>query len=410
MTGVLFVDAVGGAAGDMLLAALLDAGAPLEAVRSAVDATLPGMYVIETAEVTRSGFRARLLTIEPIDPATDATATPRTFADLLSIVERAALPEGVRHRARRTLECLGAAEGRIHGVDPADLALHELGDDDTLIDVVGVAAALHALDVGAVFVSSIPLGMGGPTAPQGRHVHGAMPLPATATLELLRGFEVRGGVEGETVTPTAAALFAALAEPARAFPPMGIQSVGYGAGTRDVAGHPNVVRVVVGTAVNAGEQDAGRERDLVILEANLDDLTPELVADAALALHAAGAMDVWATPVLMKKARPGVTLSALAEPAAEGRLRNVFFQATTTFGVRTTRVRRSELDRRTVSVSIERGTVRVKVGLLDGRVVSATPEHDDVAELAAGTGLPVRVLYEEAVAAARALRYAGAEE
>lgn len=406
MRRTLYVDAIGGAAGDMLLAALIDAGAPLHAVRTAVDKVLPGRFRIDTEVVRRGGLRARRLRI---DARGEAPVTPRPFGDLVSRLEAADLPPRIRDRARSILDRLGRAEASVHGVDLGDLSLHELGDDDTLLDVVGVVTALEALEVERVFVSSLPLGAG--RVDTGRHAHGEVPLPATVTVELLRGFAVRGAGREETVTPTAAAIFAELGTPVARFPDMTIEEVGYGAGTRDSAEGPNVVRLVVGAAeppaVMAGPDP--RERELSVLEANLDDLTPELMSDAARALLDAGALDVWSTPVHMKKGRSGHVLSALCEPEEEASLRRVFFETTSTFGVRAYSVRRTELERRVMTVSLEEGTVRVKVGLLDGRILTATPEHDNVAELAARTERSVRSLYEEAMAAARALLHAPSE-
>ena len=404
MSKLLYVDVIGGAAGDMLLAALLDAGSNLDEVRAAVDAVLPGRFEFDTEVVRRSGLRARLLRIRA-GQAEDLE--PRPFRDLIEALEAATLSESVAFRARNVLDMLGAAEARVHGIDPADLLLHELGDDDTLLDVVGVAAALESLQVDRLLVSTVPFGIG---KLESRHSHGPVPLPATVTLELLRGFTVHGAGVGETVTPTGAAILAALGSPADAFPAMTIGSIGYGAGNDDPDGYPNVVRVVLGEET-AALPEAGKplERKLLVLEANLDDLTPELVADAAQALLAAGALDAWTMPVVMKKGRPGVMLSALCEPSAVARLQRTFFETTSTFGVRSIPVHRAELERRTVSVPVGEDGVRVKVGVLEGRVVSATPEHDDVADIARRRGLPVRQVYEDASAAARSLRLAPAE-
>jgi uncharacterized protein (DUF111 family) len=285
--------------------------------------------------------------------------------------------------------------------------------------VVGVAAALDELRVEELFVSSIPL-QGGGRIVTGLKDHPDVPLPAPVSLELLRGLSTRGEGDGETVTPTGAAIVAALGRPTDAFPAMTIESIGYGAGTRETAERPNVVRVVIGvpaepTARASRPGDVNRagepnERTLAILEANLDDLTPELVADAIQALFAAGALDVWTTPVQMKKGRPGVILSALCDPELQSRIRDVFFETSSTFGVRSTTVERTELDRRTIAVPVGEGTVRVKVGLLRGRTVSATPEHDDVAALASKTGRTVRDVYDEAAVAARVLRYSTADD
>ena len=394
MSRILYVDPIGGAAGDMLLAALLDAGASLDAVRDAVDSVLPGRFAIDTREVHRAGFRGRMLQAEAV-PGTDHGH--RRVAELMAAVESA--PEPARARARLVLGRLAEAEARVHGTDPEQVALHALGDDDTLLDVVGIAAALVSLGIERIEVGPLPLGAGGSVA--GAEGHPEIPLPAPATVELLHGFPVRGGGSGETVTPTAAAVFAALAEPADAIPDMTLDGVGYGAGTRDDPGHPNVVRVLVGTPT---AEKIGTDRTLTVLEANVDDLTPELMADAAAALFGAGALDVWTTPVQMKKGRPGAILSAICENAAELAVQRAFFEATSTFGVRGHSVTRSELERRVVATAVAGGTVRVKVGVLEGRVVTATPEHDDVAELARQLGKAVREVYEEAAAVARQLR------
>lgn len=412
MSRLVYLDAVGGAAGDMILAALLDAGADEAAVRRAVDAVVPGRFLIGKEEVRRAGLRATFLRVEDGPASSGRGLTPRPGAELRAAIDGADLSAPVRAAALAMLDRLLAAEAAVHG--DAEPDLHELGDDDTLLDAVGVAAALD--DLGALaadgranlFASSLPVAAGETVAT----AHGELPVPTPVTLELLRGFELRGAARGELVTPTAAAILAALATPAESPPAMTLRSVGTGAGARDPADHPNVVRAWIGDAPDRSDDRGPPRRDLVVLEVNLDDLSPELVADAASALLAAGALDAWTTPVQMKKGRPGVVLSALAEPVREAALTRVFFEATSTFGVRSYPVHRRELERRTVRVELAQagGSVRVKVGLLGGRVVSAKPEHDDLAELAASTGLPVRVIHEEAASAARELRFTDAED
>jgi uncharacterized protein (TIGR00299 family) protein len=399
MGTVLYVDVVGGAAGDMLLAALVDAGAPLDVVREAVAAVLPGRVDLDTEEVQRGGLRAKHLLVRWQGPAGDGPESGRSFAELRAAVDRAPLADPVRRISLGVLDRLAEAEGRVHGVPAEQVSFHELGDDDTLVDVVGVCAALDAMAVTRVFVSGLPLGTGGLI----ESVHGPLPIPAPVTLELLRGFAVRGEGGEEWVTPTAAALLATVGSPSGSFPSMVVRATGYGAGTMDPEGYPNVVRVVAGdeapTTAFAGE-GGPVERELAVLEANLDDLSPQLVADAAEALLAEGALDVWTTPAHMKKGRSGVVLSALCEPELEGRLRQVFFLATTTLGVRSTAVRRTELRRKFVTVDVEGHPVRVKLGLIGDRVVQAMPEHDDVAALAPVLGRPVRQIHQEAAAAA----------
>jgi hypothetical protein len=390
----LAVDPIGGVAGDMLLAALLDAGAPRDRVEAAVSSALRRPVSLVTAEVRRGGLRA--LALEPL-PGPSARWGPQ---ELLAAVEAAELDPGVRTRAGAVLERLLAAEARVHGVPLEELELDELGDDDTLLDVVGIAAALDGLGVERIVVSAIPLPASGSGSVGAGHG-----LPAPAVLELLRGFEVRASDAAgshETVTPTGAAVLAALAEPPPGLPRLELEAVGTGAGRRDPAGVPNIVRVLLGSRPTVA---GGGGRELLVLEANVDDLSPELVPDAVEALVLAGALDAWTTPIVMKRGRPGVTVSALCEPEALAEVRRAFFESTSTLGFRIHAVARPELDRRVVEIELADAgpRVRVKVGFLDGRPVSAKPEHDDVVEAARKLGRPVRAVHAEA--SALALRF-----
>jgi len=391
----LYVDVVGGAAGDMLLAGLLDAGAPAVPVDDAISAVLGRRVELATTDVTRGGLRALLLR----PPAgLDTMLEPRGPLDLIAGVERADIAGGVRRRATAVLSQLGQAEAHVHGVRIEEVRLEELGADDTLVDVVGISAALEALDVGTIAVSPLPVarpGRGGS--------HGS---PAPVTLELLRGFTLRPSPAGddpfEPVTPTATAVFAALGGPADEIPEMRLEAVGIGAGTRDPAGVVNVVRVLLGTPAEAA---AAGDRRLVMIEANIDDLPPELVPDAIEALLSAEALDAWSTPIVMKLGRPALTISALCEPAAVDAVRRAFFESTSTLGVRIHAVTRPELERRVVEVDLAEGgpTIRVKIAFVDGRAVTAKPEHADVVEAARKLDRPVRSVHEAASALAHRL-------
>jgi pyridinium-3,5-bisthiocarboxylic acid mononucleotide nickel chelatase len=397
---IAYVDVVGGVAGDMLLAALLDAGAPLPAVIEAVEAVLPGRFAMSLDSVLRAGLRASLVRITPAAQEFRNGTAHHSPRELLAIIQAAHLPDRVRRVAAEVVNRLSEAEARVHGVDVGHLRLDELGSDDTVLDVVGIATALDRLEVDHLFVSSVPIAVGGTLAGS----HAGWPLPSPAALELLRGFAVRGVEDGELVTPTAAAVFATLGSCAPQPPPMTIAAIGYGAGTKDWERRPNVVRIMVGAP--APESAARR---ISLLETNLDDLSPELVADAAEALRAAGALDVWTVPAQMKKNRAGVVLAALCEPESEATIEKVLFETTPTFGIRVRTIRRVELTRKFVSVELPAGSVRVKVGIHGDRVMSATPEHDDVAELARRTNRSVRAVYDEAVVASRKLLAEGAE-
>jgi uncharacterized protein (TIGR00299 family) protein len=385
----LYVDVVGGAAGDMLLAALIDAGASTNDVSGAMSAVLGRRVWCSTTEVRRRGLRALALSVP-----SDLSAERRRPRELLEAVERAALGDGVRARATAVLERMFDAEAKVHGRALDELELEELGEEDTLFDVVGVAAALESLGVERVDVSAIPM-----PPPSNVGPHGS---PAPATLELLSGFTFRASVAGdelpETVTPTAAAIVSALGRPAPEIPELELERVGVGAGTRDPASVANVVRVLLGTT--SPSPDGARR--LLVLEANVDDLVPELVPDAIDALLAAGALDAWAAPIVMKHGRPAVAISALCERDALDDVRRTFVEATTTLGVRVHEVARAELDRRVVEVDLFEGgpRIRVKLGALAGRAVNAKPEHADVVEAARKLGRPVRSVHAQASALA----------
>jgi pyridinium-3,5-bisthiocarboxylic acid mononucleotide nickel chelatase len=386
---VLYVDVAGGAAGDMLLAALLDAGASRDEVSDAVSAVLGRRVECVTAEVRRRGLRALALSAQG-----DLSVERRRPRELLDAVERAALEDGVRARATAVLQRLFDAEAKVHGREIAGLELEELGEDDTLLDVVGVAAALGSLGVERVDVSAIPM-----PPPSNDRTHRS---PAPVTLELLSGFALRPSVAGtdlpETVTPTAAAIVSVLGRSVPEMPEFVLERFGVGAGSRDPTSVANVVRVLLGST----SPSADGARRLLLLEANIDDLEPELVPDAIDALLAAGALDAWTAPIVMKRGRPAIVISALCERDMLDEVRRAFFEATTTLGVRVHEVSRPELDRRIVEIDLAEGgpRIRVKLGVLDGRTLNAKPEHADVVEAARKLGRPVRSVHAQASALA----------
>jgi uncharacterized protein (TIGR00299 family) protein len=376
---------VGGLAGDMLIAALLDAGAD-QARLDAVPYELgiePVEIVLERVE--RQGAGA--LHVSFAVPDDTGYRDWRTIRDLL---EGSRLPAHVRARSLATFSGLAEAEAHVHGVSSEEVHFHELGAIDTLMDVCGAVSLLDALGVDELACSPLPVARG-----LVRAAHGILPLPSPATAELLRGAPIYGiDGEAELVTPTGAALAAALVTSWGPLPPLTLQGVGCGAGTRDLRDRPNVVRVFV------GERMSTASSEVALLETNLDDLSPELVPDAVERCFAVGALDVWTVPVQMKKGRPGFVLSALARPAQEQAVAQAILEETTALGVRVSRLRRYELEREEVVVQLEGGSVRVKIGRLDGRVVNVAPEHDDCAALARTSGRPVKSVWAAALAAA----------
>jgi uncharacterized protein (TIGR00299 family) protein len=385
----LWVDATAGIAGDMLLGALLDAGAPLDAVTAAVSAVVPGEVVVGTRTVRRGGLRALKVDVE-----SRAVEHPhRSWASIRSLLESADLPDAVRGPALAVFARLADAEARVHGVAPDDVTFHEVGSWDAIADIVGVCAGLAALDVSRVTASAVAVGSG-----RVRSTHGELPVPPPAVLELARGWGVVAGGEGELATPTGLALVRTLATECGPIPAMDVTTVGVGAGHRDVAGRANVVRVAVGISATEAPASTG----MWLLETNVDDLDPRVWPTVLSALLEAGAADAWLVPIVMKKGRPAHTLCVLAQEADRAALRDAVFSLTSTLGVREHPVSRVALHRGWQPVALRGGDVRIKIALRAGRIVHVTPEFDDAAALARARGVPVRQVLDEAVAAADA--------
>jgi uncharacterized protein (TIGR00299 family) protein len=394
------VDASAGIAGDMLLGALVDAGAPLAEVQAAVDAVLPDTVRLTAQEVRRAGLRATRVLVEVTQPDQPS----RTWADIRELVSRADLPAAVAARALEAFRVLAEAESRTHSIASEHVHFHEVGAWDSIADVVGTSAALSLLRVEGVSASPVALGSG-----RAATAHGELPVPVPAVLELAKGWSVVAGGDGELATPTGMALLRSLAAACEPLPALEVEGVGVGAGGKDTPGRANVVRVVVGTAVPArttvedGPAEPAVLEALVVLEANVDDLDPRVWPEVLASLMASGAADAWLTPILMKKGRPAHTLSVLCRPDDRQRLRDVVLASTSTFGVREYPLSRVALQRDWRTVTVHGHPARVKVSLAaDGTVRHATPEFEDAAAVARETGVPVRQVLDDVAAASRA--------
>jgi uncharacterized protein (TIGR00299 family) protein len=385
----LWVDATAGIAGDMLLGALIDAGAPLDGIQSAVAAVVPGEVALRTSTVQRSGLRALKLDVE----SRVEDHPHRSWARIRSMLETAELTTAVRTTALATFARLADAEARVHGVSTEDVHFHEVGSWDSIADIVGVCAALAELAVTRVTASPVAVGSG-----RIGSVHGDLPVPPPAVLELARGWQVLAGGDGELATPTGMALIRALADECTSIAPMEITAVGVGAGGRDVPGRANVVRVALGIPV----ADVPATESMWVLETNIDDLDPRVWPTVLAALLEGGAADAWLVPIVMKKGRPAHTLCVLARDTDREVLRDSIFGLTSTIGVREAPVSRVALDRDWRAVALSGGEVRIKVALRADRIVHATPEFDDAAALARARDVPVRQVLDEAIAAAEA--------
>ncbi|WP_299520744.1 nickel pincer cofactor biosynthesis protein LarC [uncultured Serinicoccus sp.] len=400
----LWIDASAGVAGDMLLGALLDAGASLPAVEGAVGAVAPGAVELGVERVTRAGLAATQLRVRPLPRSEEH----RAWRELRTLLDSASLPEKVRMLARATFAALAAAEAQAHGVPEDEVHFHEVGAWDSIADVVGVAAALD--DLGVDQVSCTAVGLGSGTV---RTAHGVMPVPVPAVLALLgeAGVEaaVDTGLVGECATPTGVALLAAMTggRGPEVAPWGRILGSGTGAGSRDPSGRANVVRVVLHRGGDDSDGHDDRAERLVELAATVDDLDPRVWPVVLETLLGKGALDAWLVPVLMKKGRPGTVVHALARPQDRGALVETLLQHTSSLGVRWYEVSRTALDRvwRQVQVGDEGDTVRVKLGLRDGVVQTATPEFEDALAAAELSGRPLRHLLREIEAAAEVAGY-----
>jgi pyridinium-3,5-bisthiocarboxylic acid mononucleotide nickel chelatase len=384
---IIWLNPFSGISGDMLLGALLDLGAPIAAVRAAIAATGMTGWELTAAPVTRAGLRACQARVEVAEHVPE-----RRAAELLAMAA-AARPEAVARLATAAIAALAQAESQIHGVPVDQVHLHELGGVDTVADVVGVAAAVDALQVTGVWSAPVALGSG-----VAAMAHGRYPVPAPATVALLEGAQVTGAglteLDGETATPTGAALLRALDCQYGALPAARIVATGYGAGSRDTAGRPNVLPALLCEPLPdpAAGPGPGSEQTLLVLETNVDDVTGELLGALPGLLLADGALDAWLTPVIGKKGRPGHVISALCSAAAADAVESRLLRETGSLGARRYDVRRRGLPRSGSGVVVAGHLVRIKVG-----PHRAKPEYEDVAAAARATGLPQRVIAERAI-------------
>ena len=386
-----WVDGSSGASGDMLLGAFLGAGVPLDVVTSAVRAVAPEHVTLRPETVTRNGFAAIRCHVEVAD-----SRTHRTWKDIASLLEQAALDDGVRRRAHATFERLATAEAAVHGTDPADVHFHEVGALDAIADVVGVCAALEHLALDELVVSAVAVGSGTVAG-----AHGTMPVPPPAVAELLRGVpSYAGPVAMEMCTPTGAALLTANATSYGPQPAMSVRQIGVGAGGRDPEGHANALRLFVGDPAEQARSPHGTDEPLLI-ETNIDDLDPRLWPNVLAALLTAGASDAWLSPIMMKKGRPAHTLHVLVAGDHADPVRTEIFRQTSTIGVRETSISKHALDREMRTVTVDGHAIAVKLALRDGVVMNVQPEYDDVARVAKATGRPIRDVLADAVAASR---------
>ncbi|HYJ67994.1 MAG TPA: nickel pincer cofactor biosynthesis protein LarC [Nocardioidaceae bacterium] len=382
-----WLDCSSGASGDMLLGALVDAGVPIETLDAAVQAIAPEPIRLHAESVTRAGLAATQVRVDAAD-----STTHRGLGDIQDLLSAAPLDDPVRDRARGVFERLAEAEAAVHGTTTDAIHFHEVGALDAIADVVGVCAGMAHLGLETLTCSTIAVGGGSVEA-----AHGRLPVPPPAVAALLREAPSVGGpVDRELCTPTGAALVTTWADGYGAQPAMRVAAIGVGAGGRDLPGHPNVVRLLVGEAVVTDDRHTQ-----LLLETNVDDLDPRLWPAVLDRLLGVGAADAWLTPILMKKGRPAHTLSVLTDATHRSAILDVVFAETTTIGLRERSVGKVALEREIRTIEVDGEPVRVKIARHDGVVVNAQPEYDDVAAAAAALGRPVKTVLADAIATVR---------
>ncbi len=410
-----YLDCFAGISGDMFLAALVDAGVPLELLQSTA-ATLNLDATLEIEKVDRSGISATKLTVLHKNTLAESShqhphppnqPNPRSLTTIRTLIQAASLPPAVQSLAVDIFELLGQTEARIHNVPIDQIHFHEVGAVDAIVDIVCAAAGIVHLGPTAWHASPINVGSGTVVC-----AHGTFPVPAPATADLLRGFPTYAAhLQKELVTPTGAAILRTLTPAFGPQPAMRVEHIGYGAGTRNPQSFPNVLRLSLGEQTHDRApliSQSHREmsgstntQTVAVLETAIDDMTPQLLAHVADLTLRAGALDVMLTPVLMKKGRPGTLLTVLCDPAAADRFTQLLLRETTTLGIRIRHDQRVTLARTHVTVHTEYGPLRVKVGSLANEPLTATPEFEDCRAAAAAQNVPLKQVLQAATAAYR---------
>src|SRR6266576_3206307 len=381
-----YFDCFSGISGDMTLGALLDAGCDVQHLRFQLRGLqIPG-WELTAEKIWKNGVAATYVKVK-----TEDQQKYRSLSAILELLQKSQLAPQVRERAGAIFTKLGEDEARVHDVPLEKIHFHEVGAVDAVVDIVGACIGFHALGIDKFACSA--LNVGGGTA---KMAHGILPVPAPATANLLQGKPTySNGVQKELVTPTGAAIVATLCDSFGPQPPMSVTAIGYGAGTADLEGQPNVVRIMVGDA--AEKAVAGFDEEIAVIEANLDDMNPQIYGYFLEKALAAGALDVYTTPVQMKKNRPGTLLTVLCKPQETPTLMSLIFADTTTFGARTYRAERRTLPREFLSVSTDFGDVRIKISRMNGRILHVQPEYDDCRRLAVEKNVPLQRVISEAL-------------
>ena len=388
VTKLAYFDCFSGISGDMTLGALVDAGCDLQLLRAYLAGLQVSGWAISAEKVWKNGVSATFVRV-----LTEDQSKHRSLSAILEILEASNLSDTVKENATAIFRRLGEAEASVHGVPPGRIHFHEVGAVDAIVDIVGACIGFETLGIQRFACS--PLNVGGGTA---KMAHGILPVPAPATAKLLQGKPTyANGVQKELVTPTGAAIVSTLCDTFGPQPPMSVSAIGYGAGSADLDGQPNVVRIMLGESTE--KVVPGFDEEISIVEANLDDMNPQIYGYFLEKALGAGALDVYTTPVQMKKNRPGTLLTLLCKPQDASALISLIFAETTTFGVRSYAAQRRTLPRESVSVHTKFGDVRIKLSRINGHIRHVAPEFEDCRKLATEKNVPLHQVIDEAVRA-----------
>ncbi|HZX36096.1 MAG TPA: nickel pincer cofactor biosynthesis protein LarC [Thermodesulfobacteriota bacterium] len=377
---ILYFDCPTGISGDMCLASLIDLGVSVEKLKKELKKLNLSGYEIKVTRENRgavNGVRFKVRSSE--------THPHRTFKDIKNLIERSGLKKDVKELSVRIFTNLAKAEGKIHGISPLKVMFHEVGAIDSIVDIVGASIALNELDIDEVRASAIPTGSGFVDT-----MHGRLPVPAPATIEVLKGVPIVPSlIEMELTTPTGAVILKTVSKGFGKMPAMTVKNIGYGLGGKDFRETPNALRAVI------GEADASKESSVIVIETNIDDMTPQTIGYLLERLIKQGALDAFITPVQMKKGRPGFLLTVLAGEKEKDKLTEIIFRESTAIGVRHYRAARTCLERKIARVKTPLGLVRVKVSTLGDEIINIQPEYEDCKKIAEKKKLPLREVMDE---------------
>ena len=377
---ILYFDCPTGISGDMCLASLIDLGVSVEKLKKELKKLNLSGYEIKVTRENRgavNGVRFKVRSSE--------THPHRTFKDIKNLIERSGLKKNVKELSVRIFTNLAKAEGKIHGISPLKVMFHEVGAIDSIVDIVGASIALNELDIDEVRASAIPTGSGFVDT-----MHGRLPVPAPATIEVLKGVPIVPSlIEMELTTPTGAVILKTVSKGFGKMPAMTVKNIGYGLGGKDFRETPNALRAVI------GEADASKESSVIVIETNIDDMTPQTIGYLLERLIKQGALDAFITPVQMKKGRPGFLLTVLAGEKEKDKLTEIIFRESTAIGVRHYRAARTCLERKIARVKTPLGLVRVKVSTLGDEIINIQPEYEDCKKIAEKKKLPLREVMDE---------------